>query len=208
VFDPRHIFTAVYEEVLKEALGGRVLAFASSSDVILRTGILKTVQSYFISYFETLAASSTQTSAAIHVANLQAFHETWSHTFSEVICFCCMRPTADHRFPCGHSICETCIQVCGAETEPWTYRIRSCFFCKSEWSKDFIVAVKPPTRGVSVLCLDGGGTRGIIPLTLIKRILEQIRKRAGLSLPFPRYFRLFAGVSSGIYGSFVNLAEC
>ena len=63
----------------------------------------------------------------------------------------------------------------------------------AEWSEDVVVGVKPPTQGLSTLCLDGGGTRAIIPLTLMKRIQE----RTGLSLPIQKYFKLVAGVSSG-----------
>jgi hypothetical protein len=85
------------------------------------------------------------------------------------------------------------MQIYGNESEPWTFRMSCCLFCLAEWSEDVVVAVKAPTRGVSILCLDGGGTRGIIPLTLMKRIQEQ----TGLSLPIQQYFKLIAGVSSG-----------
>jgi patatin-like phospholipase/acyl hydrolase len=59
------------------------------------------------------------------------------------------------------------------------------------------VKVHPPTAGVGVLCIDGGGARGVIPLKLMKRIQDRI----GLSIPFQRFFKVAFGISSGKLGS-------
>ena len=185
----------MYHQTLNDALGERVISFASSEDVILRTGVLNVIQSHLHKYFEKLTLSPTQSSAAVHLANLQQFKEKWSQIYSDKTCFCCIRRNPQYRFPCGHLVCETCVQVFGKQTrsEPWLYRIESCFLCTTEWSEEVTVTVKAPTRGVSILCLDGGGTRAIVPLTVMKRIQE----RTGISLPIQRYFKLVAGVSSG-----------
>ncbi|KAL6406234.1 putative patatin-like phospholipase [Ilyonectria robusta] len=55
------------------------------------------------------------------------------------------------------------------------------------------IRVHPPTAGVGVLCIDGGGVRGIVPLGIMKRIKDRI----GLPLPFQRFFRVAFGISSG-----------
>ena len=60
-------------------------------------------------------------------------------------------------------------------------------------TEELIVKVHPPIAGVGVLYIDSGGTRGVVPLTFIKRIQDRI----GLPLPFQRFFKVAFGVSSG-----------
>lgn len=63
--------------------------------------------------------------------------------------------------------------------------------------KEVVVRVHPPITGASVLCIDGGGVRGMMPLSFIKRIQDRI----GLPIPFQRFFKLAFGVSSGWYSA-------
>ncbi len=60
---------------------------------------------------------------------------------------------------------------------------------------NLLMKIDPPTAGVGVLCLDGGGVRGIVPLTLMRRIQDQI----GLPISLQRFFKAAFGVSSGQY---------
>jgi patatin-like phospholipase/acyl hydrolase len=55
------------------------------------------------------------------------------------------------------------------------------------------IRTHPPTAGVGVLCIDGGGVRGVLPLKMMKRIQDRI----GLSIPFQKYFKVAFGISSG-----------
>jgi patatin-like phospholipase/acyl hydrolase len=59
--------------------------------------------------------------------------------------------------------------------------------------EELTMKVHPPTAGVGVLCIDGGGTRGVVPLKLMKRIQDRI----GLSIPFQKFFKVAFGTSSG-----------
>lgn len=58
--------------------------------------------------------------------------------------------------------------------------------------------VKHP-NGARLLCLDGGGVRGIISLLILNEIMKRVQKRMGLSeIPKPaNYFELVAGTSTG-----------
>lgn len=58
---------------------------------------------------------------------------------------------------------------------------------------EITVKINPPTAGVGVLCIDGGGARGVLPLKNMKRIEDRI----GLSIPLQRFFKVAFGVSSG-----------
>ncbi|KAH6884963.1 acyl transferase/acyl hydrolase/lysophospholipase [Thelonectria olida] len=63
--------------------------------------------------------------------------------------------------------------------------------------------IRPPTAGYSILCIDGGGVRGIVPPTVLKLIEE----RLGLPIPIQEHFTHAYGVSAGaliILALFVN----
>jgi patatin-like phospholipase/acyl hydrolase len=59
--------------------------------------------------------------------------------------------------------------------------------------EEVVVKVHPPTAGVGVLCIDGGGTRGVLPLKFMKRIEDRI----GLPIPLQKFFKVAFGISSG-----------
>ncbi|KAH6980571.1 hypothetical protein EDB80DRAFT_262801 [Ilyonectria destructans] len=57
-----------------------------------------------------------------------------------------------------------------------------CFLCGAY--AGLHMRVRPPTAGVGVLCIDGGGVRGIIPTTILELLEEE-------------HFQLCAGVCAG-----------
>jgi patatin-like phospholipase/acyl hydrolase len=71
--------------------------------------------------------------------------------------------------------------------------VRSCFLCGVKMPEEITVKIHPPTAGVGVLCIDGGGARGVLPLKFMKRIEDRI----GLSIPLQKFFKVAFGVSSG-----------
>ncbi|KIW09696.1 hypothetical protein PV08_12039 [Exophiala spinifera] len=190
VFDSAQVFQSLYRDALREALGGRVVSFEGSPDIILRSAVLKLIQGKLSQYFDSLVSGTELPSASLHLQVLQQFVKGWRRIRSDVTCLCCIRRPPQYRFPCGHCFCETCIQIFGQTqpTRPWTYQVSSCFLCKRVWDQDITVAVKPPTSGVSILSIDGGGTRAIIPLTVLRRLQERI----GLPIPIQKFFKVEA----------------
>ncbi|KNB17871.1 hypothetical protein FOXG_22083 [Fusarium oxysporum f. sp. lycopersici 4287] len=63
-----------------------------------------------------------------------------------------------------------------------------------------VVRIRPPTAGHSILCIDGGGVRGIIP----PAILGQVQQQLDLPIPVQEFFTLAYGVSAG---ALVKLAK-
>jgi patatin-like phospholipase/acyl hydrolase len=59
--------------------------------------------------------------------------------------------------------------------------------------QELVVRVHPPTAGVGVLSIDGGGARGVLPLEFMRRIQDRI----GLPMPLQKFFKVAFGVSSG-----------
>jgi patatin-like phospholipase/acyl hydrolase len=49
--------------------------------------------------------------------------------------------------------------------------------------KGISIKTYPPTARAGVLCIDGGGTRGVLPLKNMKRIEDRIKDRIGLRIP-------------------------
>jgi hypothetical protein len=73
------------------------------------------------------------------------------------------------------------------------YKIHHCFLCGEDMPEEVAIKVHPPTAGVGILCIDGGGARGALPLKIMKRIQERI----GLPIPFQKFFKVAFGISSG-----------
>ncbi|KAH7111317.1 phospholipase [Dendryphion nanum] len=108
-------------------------------------------------------------------------------------CLCCLRRRPQYGLPCGHTICENCVLVFGecCVDDPWIFKMRHCLLCGVSMPEELTVKVHPPTAGVGVLCIDGGGARGVVPLKLMKRIQDRI----GLSIPFQKFFRVAFGIN-------------
>jgi uncharacterized protein len=55
----------------------------------------------------------------------------------------------------------------------------------------------PPTDKFRILCVDGGGIRGLIPALVIADLERRIQARAGAEARVSDYFHMFAGTSTG-----------
>lgn len=71
------------------------------------------------------------------------------------------------------------------------YILESCIVCQEHQS--LTVQLKPSTAGIRILSIDGGGTRGIVPLETLS-ILQDL---LGANLPIRELFDLAFGTSSG-----------
>lgn len=77
--------------------------------------------------------------------------------------------------------------VLGSE---YTYELGSCPLCSSGW---LTAALKPPTAGVRILSIDGGGIRGVVPL----EFLGILQNAVGPDCLVRDLFDLAFGTSSG-----------
>lgn len=194
VFQPGKVFEVLYKEALHQLIETRVIAFEGSTDVLLRTGFFNIVKKHLIQLLQK-SLEDSKTSAEIHRSSLLCFKDRWKRIQSSSTCLVCLRRRPQYSLPCGHCICENCVIVFGycCQDDPWILTINSCILCGTDLPEALTVKVHPPTAGVSVLCIDGGGTRGVVPLELMKRIQDQI----GLPIPFQKFFRVAFGISSG-----------
>ncbi|KAF4461479.1 hypothetical protein FALBO_11730 [Fusarium albosuccineum] len=114
---------------------------------------------------------------------------------SNLTCLCCVREIPENVLPCGHILCKACVQVYGDNAGQGLFRLRHCPLHPREtsWPQPVLIKFKPEEAGVRVLCLDGGGVRGIVELA----ILQAIEEALGYHIPIQNFFDLIVGTSTG-----------
>ena len=130
----------------------------------------------------------------MHQNTMNRHNEKWLNIEgSNDTCLVCLRRRPEYSLPCNHTLCLNCVKDFGNQClqNPDRFAVRNCFLCGSVC--DLVVLDRPPTAGVGLLCLDGGGVRGVVQ-TEILRVLEE---RIGLPIPIQEHFQLAAGVSAG-----------
>lgn len=144
-----------------------------------------------------------------HAKNVLGQKEYLKDAKSKKTCFMCLMAIPDCSLPCGHTLCETCIRRYGEndEHDSHTFSFMRCpLGCSNEACQNDIdpdtntqfwwsIHLKPPTAGVRILALDGGGVRGVITSAILSRLEDEL----GLGLPIHRYFDLIVGTSAGQY---------
>lgn len=138
------------------------------------------------------AVRSGNTSADLRFQCLYLLSKRMATIKSNTTCLCCLTQLPEHELPCGHSLCDQCLLIFADELESAEYHfsLNSCLLCQAQIG--FRARLKPPTAGVRVLSIDGGGTRGVIPLEslcLLQSLLGDV--------PVRDCFELGMGTSSG-----------
>ncbi|KAH7147389.1 hypothetical protein DER46DRAFT_670987 [Fusarium sp. MPI-SDFR-AT-0072] len=100
-----------------------------------------------------------------------------------------------HALPCGHILCNPCVLAHGKKISPTAIILEKCplHYTETFWEPPWQINVKPPHAGVRILCLDGGGLRGIVSLL----VLRHIEKYLSPELPIQSFFDLIVGTSTG-----------
>jgi len=133
--------------------------------------------------------------AALHIARVEAppTRDHFAALQSNLFCSICFLRRPEHVFECRHSICDHCAKTYGDArlAEEYTYVIPQCYSCGTK--SNLLVRLKPPTAGVRILAIDGGGTGGIVPL----KFLESLQRSLGTACRVQDLFDLVLGTSSG-----------
>jgi hypothetical protein len=125
---------------------------------------------------------------------LAANQSQWKYLQSTTTCFACLFRFSERRLPCGHSMCEDCIESHYPRSRgPYSYSVGSCLLCGID--AKMIIDIKPVTVEPNVGAIDGGGVRGIIALILLKRLQDALDS----GHPLRDYFDYFAGTSAGMF---------
>ena len=195
VFDPDLLFSTIYSSACRDA-------FLAHYPPNFAEFLTKEVQKHLKSHFQLLEAGGT-TATALHIANVQAKTRLWSKMISNGTCLPCLITTPQHGLSCGHSVCDTCASKlgCPAIGEEYRFNISTCLLCDSD--SKATAKIKPPTSGVRILSIDGGGTRVVIPLEVL-RLLQRV---LGDECAITDFFDIAGGTSAGIITTRICLEE-
>ena len=117
-------------------------------------------------------------------------------------CLSCLSNNPEHLLACKHVLCSTCVakfDISRGNEHSTSVCITECpFGCISNgpgWP--WISYMKPPSAGVRVLSLDGGGVRGILELIVLGYLQHYFTLELGAHVPVIEMFDLVVGTSTG-----------
>lgn len=187
------VFRTLYQDICHQACRIGALAHAGSKYMILPSVFVKLLETEFSKQVDAFAKQHPRLpSSEWHQRNISSFKQQWLDVHSDRTCLMCLMERPQYGLPCGHIICETCVQRHAHKCDAWTYEIHRCFLCSAEISSISVKTI-PPTATVRLLSVDGGGVRGIIPLIFLQALEEKL----GLPFPVQGHFHLIIGSSSG-----------
>ena len=182
------LLDSIYMESFKVAIH----AFVAKSE--LRQSIYQSLERQLQVLFDDLSAGVFANARELHLHQMVELRPYLSEIRSHKTCFCLFQ-TPEKVFSCGHAICDTCVRCLGerCKEEKHIFRFMKCPFCgiKNERSP---IGLIPPTAGIRVLSLDGGGMRGIIELIFLHRIEEVLEE---IQIPVLDNFDFACGTSAG-----------
>lgn len=192
VFNPGDVFQKLYEPACLEA-GRRAFQLDLTGGILLPRAFTGQVSQHLKQLFHRLA--SGESAKSIHRSTLSKHRQRWLDIRTNKTCLACLVRHPQYKMACNHWICGNCLLIFGESSvsDPWFFRFEKCVLCAKDAA--LYVRVRPPTAGQSILCIDGGGGRGIIPIT----ILCMIEDALGLDIPIQEFFTHVYGSSAGLY---------
>ncbi|KAI9727191.1 MAG: hypothetical protein M1834_008499 [Cirrosporium novae-zelandiae] len=182
--DPTAIFQQIYENFCLNAIH-------SHYPPVRAQVLCQSIKNRLVALFQRIEVGGR--ASEVHRENLQPWSASWAALKSTKTCFFCLRRSPEHILACEHGICDTCVRIFGVPQKgnPYCYDFTECILCMKQM--DMSVNLKPPTAEPRLLCIDGGGTRGVVALEFLEA-LQQI-----LNLPYPlqEHFDCAFGTSSG-----------
>ncbi|RDL41162.1 Uncharacterized protein BP5553_01141 [Venustampulla echinocandica] len=167
------------------------------------------IEASFCQYASEVASTALD-GITVHRKVLSRFPDVWKNIQSNVICLSCLSRRPEDTLQCRHSLCAPCTTAHGQsdDVEPWTFQVDHCPLCREPNGIKF--HHKPDTAGVRAIIAEGGGIRGVIPLTF----LQELEKVIDLPMKVQEHFDIAFGSSSGgliILGLYFNqwsVAQC
>uniref|UniRef100_L7ITF8 PNPLA domain-containing protein n=1 Tax=Pyricularia oryzae (strain P131) TaxID=1143193 RepID=L7ITF8_PYRO1 len=204
-FHPEDVVRHLYKGVVTRAFKKSVSSLEGREAVSVNT-FVNSIEAHLRKYVESSIAGAIPT-ADIHSENLARFANKWAVIKSSDTCLVCLRRRPLYDLCPGHTICDNCVRVFGlcADDDPSVWTFEKCLLCQNRLSEKTRIRIHPPTAGVGVLCLDGGGVRGTLVLEILKRIEERVNLPVPLQRPVSLLGQLAALLVSyfddGLYSS-------
>jgi hypothetical protein len=192
VLEPRAIFQTLYRSAVRDAL--HILGWYQAGKTIEE--LVGVVECRLVEQFELLDRTG-QSSLEFRREQLRASSGRICQIRSNEICLVCLFRVAQHRLDCGHTLCDLCAQLFGTPAPDIEYKftIDACLCCL--YQRPLVIDVLPPTMNPTVLAIDGGGVRGVIPLEFLILVQESLG-----CCPLQDLIDLGVGTSSGMCAGF------
>jgi hypothetical protein len=113
-------------------------------------------------------------------------------------CFSCLALEPEKVFECGHAICNVCVRRFGqhSQYERHIFTIPACILCgRVQPRLKSTFRLIPPTAGIRILSIDGGGIRGVIPLTFLQSLNSELHT---FNSDINDHFDYVCGTSAGM----------
>ena len=177
----QQLYQSYCQSALRETCG--------TQDGNFSTWYCQRIQDHVVDNFSSLQHDSAY---ELHRKNLALYADWWAEIKSNQDCLVCLRRKPEHTLTCRHSTCEPCVRTfgLGVPTSEVAFEIKSCVLCSTG---RLSIHLKPKTAGVSILSIDGGGTRGIVPLQFLKMVQQCL----GQTCAVQDLFDFVIGTSSG-----------
>ncbi|OJD21794.1 hypothetical protein ACJ73_06867 [Blastomyces percursus] len=182
-FPPHIIFHSIYRSFCLKAVE------RSAASAISGALLCTLIERQMVRLFSCLTKYTTP--GHLHRDNVCKRPCDWSRFRSNKTCLYCLRSRPREPLSCGHRVCDTCIRRHGEEAPgvEEKFHIPRCILCQTKGS--LTAVLQPMTASISILVIDGGGARGIIPLEFIGLMQEMI------DTPFQDLSDMDVGTSSG-----------
>jgi len=191
--------SAIFEEFYRRSCELAIQNY--TNDEVIRKKFIARIQeelALMLSLFE----SDTKAHSALrqHTDRLTSLWPHFPQLKSSRSCFSCLMLMPEKVFDCHHAVCNPCIKRAGqrSQFENHTFILSACILCGQIQSQS-IFRIIPPTAGIRILCIDGGGIRGVIPLTFLQYFGKELNQ---LGCPLQEFFDYSCGTSAGMYVNF------
>lgn len=195
-FPPEQLFNDFFAAPCKQALS------LYTREVDIQTRALSSIKTKLGERFRQLEFDPVGHSALDQ--HRDCLQTLWTHLAdlkSNRSCLSCLMFQPEKVFQCGHAICDVCIRRFGrsSSAEKYSFRIPSCILCGCVQSNECdTFRLKPPTAGLRILSIDGGGVRGVIPLMFLNHFEDELN---GLGGYVSDCFDYVCGTSAGKTGT-------
>ena len=186
-FHPEALFQTLYGAIVDG-----VLRVYFHHDPTLVTQHFQCIKAAFISFAFEIYKSAVPASQ-LRADKIREASFVWVNLKTNRICLLCLAKSPEHSLTCGHTICDDCLRLFATAVPQLEhhYVLQYCNLCEA---KGYIYArLRPPTAGIRMLTVDGGGICGVIPL----QFLSMLQDNLGTHLAIQDLFDAAFGTSAG-----------
>jgi hypothetical protein len=186
-FNPSDVCSTLFQPLCLDGIEDYAQSEKASGEILCRE-----IDTHLEAHFAQMKIDG-QGSRATHAEILHRSSPYLSSLRTTRDCLYCLQRNPEHVLECGHTLCDTCVSNFGEPVpgKEYHWKLNICHLCLSQCH--FQARLLPPTCGSRLISIDGGGSRGIIPLTY----LDGLQETMGLPYPIQDNFDFGIGTSSG-----------